>query len=48
MVFFCGGGGKPDCTQATSGTAKGTITAADITGQRRKASTRLQPDNSQT
>jgi CHRD domain len=32
MVFFCGGGGKPDCTQATSGTAKGMITANDITG----------------
>ena len=32
MVFFCGGGGKPDCVQATSGKATGTITAADITG----------------
>src|SRR5215471_2489743 len=29
MVFFCGGGGKPACTQATSGKASGTITAAD-------------------
>src|SRR5262249_14413612 len=32
MVFFCGGGGKPACTQATSGKASGTITAADIVG----------------
>jgi len=32
MVFLCGGGGKPACTQATSGTASGTITAADIVG----------------
>jgi hypothetical protein len=32
MVFLCGGGGKPACTQATSGTASGTITANDITG----------------
>lgn len=32
MVFLCGGGGKPPCTQATSGTASGTITAADIVG----------------
>jgi hypothetical protein len=32
MVFFCGGGGKPACTQATSGTASGTITAGDIVG----------------
>ena len=32
MVYLCGGGGKPACTQATSGTASGTITAADIVG----------------
>jgi len=32
MVFFCGGGGKPDCPAATAGTATGTITAADIVG----------------
>jgi len=32
MVFFCGGGGKPACAQATSGTASGTITAGDIVG----------------
>ena len=32
MVFLCGGGGKPACTQATSGTASGTIVAADIVG----------------
>jgi CHRD domain len=32
MVFLCGGGGKPACTQATSGQASGTITAGDIVG----------------
>ena len=32
MVFLCGGGGKPACTQATSGMASGTIMAADIVG----------------
>ena len=32
MVFLCGGDGKPACTQATSGMASGTITAADIVG----------------
>jgi hypothetical protein len=32
MVFLCGGGGKPPCTQATSGMATGTIIAADIVG----------------
>jgi hypothetical protein len=32
MVFLCGGGGKPPCAQATSGTASGTITANDIVG----------------
>lgn len=32
MVFLCGGGGKPACTQATSGMATGTIVAADIVG----------------
>ncbi len=30
MAFLCGGSTKPACTQATSGTATGTITAADI------------------
>lgn len=32
MVFLCGGGGKPACPAATSGTVSGTITAADIVG----------------
>jgi hypothetical protein len=32
MVFFCGGGGKPACPAATSGTVTGTITAADVVG----------------
>jgi hypothetical protein len=32
MVFLCGGGGKPACTQATSGMASGTITGNDIVG----------------
>jgi hypothetical protein len=32
MVFLCGGGGKAPCTQATSGMASGTISAADIVG----------------
>jgi hypothetical protein len=32
MVFLCGGGGKPACTQDTSGEASGTITASDIVG----------------
>jgi len=32
MVFFCGGGGKPACPAATSGTISGTIAAADIVG----------------
>jgi hypothetical protein len=32
MVYLCGGGGKAACTQATSGMASGTITAADIVG----------------
>jgi hypothetical protein len=32
MVFLCGGGGKPACTQATSGMASGTINANDIVG----------------
>jgi hypothetical protein len=30
MAFLCGGNTKPACTQATSGTAMGTITATDI------------------
>lgn len=32
MVFFCGGGGKPACPPATSGTIAGTIAAADVVG----------------
>jgi len=32
MVFFCGGGGKPACPAATSGTVTGTISAADVVG----------------
>jgi len=32
MVFFCGGGGKPACPAATSGTVTGTIAAADVVG----------------
>jgi len=32
MVFFCGGGGKPACPAATSGTVSGTISAADVVG----------------
>jgi hypothetical protein len=32
MVFFCGGGGKPACPSATSGTISGTITASDVIG----------------
>ncbi len=32
IVFLCGGGGKPPCTQATFGMASGTIVAADIVG----------------
>ena len=32
MVFLCGGGGKPACTQDTQGMASGKITAADIVG----------------
>lgn len=31
-VFFCGGGGKPACPAATSGTVTGTIAAADVVG----------------
>jgi hypothetical protein len=31
-VFFCGGGGKPACPAATSGTVTGTFTAADVIG----------------
>ena len=30
--FLCGGGGKPQCTQATSGSASGTVVAADVVG----------------
>jgi len=30
VVFFCGGGGKPACPAAVSGTVTGTITAADV------------------
>jgi hypothetical protein len=32
MVFFCGGGGKPACPAATSGTVTGTIAAVDVVG----------------
>ena len=32
IVFFCGGGGKPACPAAKSGTVSGTITARDIVG----------------
>ncbi len=31
-VFLCGGGGKPACPAATSGTVTGTIVAADVVG----------------
>ena len=31
-VFFCGGGGKPACPAATSGSVSGTIGAADVVG----------------
>jgi CHRD domain len=31
-VFFCGGGGKPDCPATTSGSVSGTITAANVIG----------------
>jgi hypothetical protein len=30
--FFCGGGGKPACPAATSGTITGTVVAADVIG----------------
>ena len=30
MAFLCGGGGKPACPGAASGTVTGTIVAADI------------------
>jgi hypothetical protein len=30
--FFCGGGGKPACPAATSGTITGTVAAADVVG----------------
>ena len=32
IFFFCGGGGKPACPAATSGTITGTVAAADIVG----------------
>jgi hypothetical protein len=32
IAFFCGGGGKPACPAATSGTVTGTITAGDVMG----------------
>jgi len=32
MFFFCGGGGKPACPAATSGTITGTVAAADVVG----------------
>ena len=31
-VFFCGGGGKPACPAATSGSVTGTIAAGDVVG----------------
>ena len=30
--FFCGGGGKPPCPAASSGTITGTVVAADVVG----------------
>ena len=30
--FFCGGGGKPACPAATSGTITGTVVATDVVG----------------
>ena len=30
--FFCGGGGKPACPAATSGTITGSVAAADVVG----------------
>jgi CHRD domain len=30
FIFFCGGGGKPDCPANTSGSLEGTITAHDV------------------
>jgi hypothetical protein len=32
MFFFCGGGGKPACPAATSGTITGTVAVADVIG----------------
>jgi hypothetical protein len=32
IAFFCGGGGKPACPAATSGTITGTITPAGVVG----------------
>ena len=32
MFFFCGGGGKPACPAATSGTITGTVVPADVVG----------------
>lgn len=32
IAFLCGGGSKPACPSATSGTVKGTIVASDIIG----------------
>jgi hypothetical protein len=32
MIFLCGGGGQPDCPEATSGTITGTITDANVVG----------------
>lgn len=29
-IFFCGGGGQPDCPQSTSGMVTGTATAANV------------------
>jgi hypothetical protein len=30
FIFFCGGGGKPDCPADTSGTLQGTFSADDV------------------
>ncbi len=32
VFFFCGGGGKPACPAATSGTVTGTVVPADVVG----------------
>jgi hypothetical protein len=32
MIWLCGGGGQPDCPTTTSGTLRGSITPANVTG----------------